>query len=81
MRSEPVPKIVEEISRELLKIEWNDKTRDVCFEGFGPWVKPEGFEVSFSKLSSNSNMLMRSPSLKIENFSIRYYTNEKITSF
>jgi len=37
-----VPRHVEEISKNLLKLKW-DGCEQECFEGFGPWCKPIGY--------------------------------------
>jgi len=44
IRINPVPKSVESVSKELIKLKWDSQDLE-CFNGFGPWMKPVGFQV------------------------------------
>ena len=45
IRINPVPKSVESVSKELIKLKWDSEEVE-CFNGFGPWMKPAGFQVN-----------------------------------
>ena len=55
-----VPQHVEKISKSLLKLKWASVDQE-CFEGFGPWCRPCGYEppevhlFNFSKKFKNWN--------------------------
>ena len=44
IRINPVPKSIENVSKELIKLKWDSEEVE-CFNGFGPWMKPAGFQV------------------------------------
>merc|ERR1719209_2538384 len=44
IRINPVPKSIENVSKELIKLKGWDFQDIECFNGFGPWVKPAGFD-------------------------------------
>jgi len=48
IRINPVPKSIENVSKELIKLKWDSQDLE-SFNGFGPWMRPAGFQAPIMK--------------------------------